>query len=287
MARRYRASLSIGRSANVGERRLPLLRAAAAVSLALLAAGCSTTRPTGDFGRAEASVLHDDVMPAIGALKTEHIDKRPVSNFNQTDQEREMHDRVWRYLTAAHAKDWSFDTSVEFQRTRIGRTDHKFKIDRYYKLISSERYASSRVRYSTMSDHVSIDIDLMPPTFHSICAVLDIDRQRAVAAGEIAGLEPAMRQEQRDRKAENDEKIGWFVRAIRYRYESYNYALEHLLVETPHEEAVRVDGLLSQLLTWVERGERGDFCGGIDVYKDRAGGINGRVLMGDGNVYKK
>lgn len=266
-----------------------MLRAAGASALLLIAAGCSTTRPSGDFGRAEESVLHDTVMPAVGDAKREFIDKKPVSTFNQTDQEREMHDRVWRYLTAAHARDWSFDTSVEFQRTRIGVTDHKFKIDRYYKLISSDRYASSRVRYATMADHLSIDIDLMPSTFRSICAVIEVDRQREVAARGLDSIGPAMRQEQRDRAAENDEKIAWFVRAIRYRYESYNYAMEHLLVETPHEDAMRVDGLLSQMLTWVEQGERGDFCSGAGVYADIAGGVGipSRVLMGDQNVYKK
>lgn len=258
-----------------------MLRAAVTMAALLLSAACSTTRPVGDFGRAEESVLHDEVMPAIGAFKTEHIDKQPVSTFNQTDQEREMHDRVWRYLIAAHAKDWSFDTSVEFQRTRIGRTDHKFKIDRYYKLISSEKYASSRVRYATMADHIKLDIELVPSTFESICAVIEVDRQRAVAAGDLV-LEARMVQEQRDRRAENDEKIAWFVRAIRFRYENFNYALEHLLVETPHEEAVEVDGLLSDLLIWVERGERGDFCGGLAVYKDDV--PKARVLMGP--VYK-
>jgi hypothetical protein len=262
-----------------------MFRAAAAAAVLLVTAACSTTRPVGDFGRAEESVLHDTVMPAVGDLKTEFIDKRPVSTFNQTDQEREMHDRVWRYLTAAHAKDWSFNTSVEFQRTRIGRTDHKFKIDRYYKIISHERYESSRVRYATMADHIKIDIELMDTTFQSICAVLEVDRQRAVAAGDLI-VEARMHQEQQDRRAENDEKIAWFVRAIRYRYENYNYALEHLLVETPHEEAVEVDGLLSGLLVWVERGERGDFCGGLDVYKDSLAGLpKSRVLMGP--VYKK
>lgn len=265
-----------------------MLRAAAATALLVIAAGCSSTRPTGDFGRARESVLNDTVMPAVGNAKREFIDKKPVSKFNQTDQERETHDRIWRYLTAAHAKDWSFDTSVEFQRTRIGVTDHKFKIDRYYKIISSDRYASSRVRYATMADHLSIDIDLMPSTFRSICAVIEVDRRRSVAAGGLDGIEPAMRQEQRDRAAENDETIAWFVRAIRYRYESYNYAMEHLLVETPHEEAVQVDGLLSQMLTRVEQGERGDFCSGAGIYADgNDGRIPGRVLMGDGNVYKK
>jgi len=264
-----------------------MFRTAAAAAVLVALAGCSMSRPVGDFGRAEESVLHDAVMPAVGALKTEYIDKRPVSTFNQTDQEREMHDRVWRYLTAAHAKDWSFDTSVEFQRTRIGRTDHKFKIDRYYKIISSERYESSRIRYATMADHIKIDIELMAPTFRSICAVLEVDRRRATAAGDLV-VEARMHQEQQDRRYENDEKIAWFVRAIRYRYGNYNYALEHLLIETPHEEAVEVDGLLSSLLVWVERGERGDFCGGIDVYKDSVAGVpKGRVLMGDGKVYKK
>ena len=264
-----------------------MLRAVAGIGLLLLTAGCMT-RPTGDFGRASDSVLHDEIMPAAGRLKTEYLDKKPVSTFNQTDQEREMHDRVWRYLTAAHAKDWSFNVSVEFQRTRLGTTDQHFQIDRYYKLISSEAYASSRVRYNTMADHLSIDIDMMQPTFASICAVIDVDRQRAVAASEITGLEPAMRQEQVDRKAENDEKIAWFVRAIRYRYASYNYALEHLLVETPHQDAVRIDGLLSQMLTWVEKGERGDFC--TDHSYAGQGGqtpLPSRVLTGDGQVYRK
>jgi hypothetical protein len=269
----------------VAERRRSI-RAALATALLLTTAACMS-RPVGDFGRAQDSVLHDQVMPTVGKLKSEYVDGKPVSSFNQTDQEREMHDRVWRYLLAPHAKDWSYDISAEFQRTRIGTTDHKFKTDRYYKIISSDAYASSRVRYSTMADHIDIDIALMPSTFRSICAVVEVDRQRGVAAGEIVGLEPAMRQEQRDRKAENDEKIGWFVRATRYRYESYNYALEHLLVETPHEEAVRVDGLLSQLLTWVERGERGDFCSGDGtLVAGGTGKLPGRVLTSEGQYRK-
>lgn len=264
-----------------------MLAAAVAFALLLSTAACSASRPVGDFGRAETSVLHDDVMPAVGKLKTEYIDGRPVSNFNQTDQEREMHDRVWRYLLAPHAKDWSFDISVEFQRTRIGTTDHKFYTDRYYKIISGSAYASSRVRYRTMADHIGIDIDLMPSTFKSICAVIEVDRQRAVAANGVVGLEPAMLQETRDRKAENDSDIAWFTRAVRYRYESYNYALEHLLVETPHEEAVRVDGLLSQLIAWVERAERAEFCGdGYSTMADSTGKVPGRVLTSEGQYRK-
>ena len=51
-----------------------------------------------------------------------------VSNFNQTDQEDEMHNRVWRFLMAPHAKDWFYDTAVEWQRTRlIPRARHQLR----------------------------------------------------------------------------------------------------------------------------------------------------------------
>lgn len=227
-------------------------------------------------------------MPAIGSLKREHLDKKPVSTLNQTDEERLMHDRVWRYLTAPHAKDWSFDSSVEFQRTGMGVTDHMFRTDRYYLTISGTRYASSRTRFAKLADDISIDLQLLPPTFEAVCAVIEMDRRRGVAANGAVGVDAALLQEQRDRAAENAETIGWFTRALRYRYESYELALNRLLVETPHEGAVRVDGLLSQLLIGVEAAERGDFCASHrSADKGSGAGIAGRLLLDEGPVYRK
>lgn len=262
-------------------------RAAAGVGLVLLGAAC-VARPTGDFGRASPSWTHDEAMPALGGLKREHLDKKPVSSLNRTDEERLMHDRIWRYLTAPHAKDWMFDISVEFQRTGFGVTDHMFRTDRYYGLLSGTRYASSHTRFAKLADDISIDLQLLSPTFASICAVIEIDRRRGIAANGAVGLDAALLQEQRDRAAENDETIGWFTRALRYRYESYELALNRLLVETPHQGAVRVDGLLSQMLIGVEQAERGDFCAGEDARGSHGGsGIAGRTLLGDQTVYRK
>lgn len=227
-------------------------------------------------------------MPALGAAKRDYLDKRPVSTLNRTDEERLMHDRIWRYLTAPHARDWSFDASVEFQRTGMGVTDHMFATDRYYRTLSGTRYASSHTRFAKLADDISIDLQLLPPTFESVCAVLSIDHRRGIAANGAVGVEAALREEQQDRRAENDETIGWFTRALRYRYESYELALNHLLVETPHEGAVRVDGLLSQMLTGVEAAERGDFCHGESASGGQhGGGIAGRTLMGDQTIYRK
>lgn len=254
-------------------------RAAAVVVLVGMLAACGT-RPIGDFGRAQPGVLHDEILPAIGKTRAE-LAGEPASNFNLTDQEREMHDRVWRFLVAPHAKDWFFDFSVELQRTRLtGPRDQKFTPDRYYRWLRQTEFASSRVRYKTVADHVDADLDTMPSTFRSICAAIEVDRQRGIAAREIASLGEGTRASAFERKAENDIKIGWFVRAVSYRYDSYGFALDQLLVETPHEEAIELDGMLSELGIYVERAKRGDFCSASTgpVYKDN-GALPSRVLM--------
>src|SRR5690606_9169566 len=120
MARRFRSSRFPVRvrSASVSD---CLLRAAA---ILLLLAAASCARPTGDFGRAKPGVLHDEIMPAIGSVRAE-LAGEPVSKFKIADEEREMRDRVWRFLVAPHANDWFYDTVVELQRTRIASlADH-------------------------------------------------------------------------------------------------------------------------------------------------------------------
>ena len=82
-----------------------------------------------------------------------------------------------------------------------------------------------------------------------------------VPANQITGLEDEVSINAAKRHAENEAVISWFARSVYYRYESYSYALDHLLVETPHEEAISVNGQLSDLAVWVEAAQRGDFCG--------------------------
>jgi hypothetical protein len=163
--------------------RLAALLAAAGIA-ALALAGCA--RPTGDFGRASDSVLHDEVMPALGTMRAKGAGE-PVSDFSLADVEIEMRDRVWRYLTTPHAKDWYFDTVVELQRTRLQPiAKFNFKTDLYYRWLTGEAYASSRTRYNRLTDDIEADIATMPATFATICKVQGLDRQREVAAGGIA-----------------------------------------------------------------------------------------------------
>jgi len=244
----------------VSERHRGLLfRTFALITLAALAAGC-VARPVGDFGRAQPSVLHDQVMPYAGKLIATNR-KEPVSNLNQTDQEREMHDRTWRFLIAAHSRDWMFDSSVELQRTRIGPArDYRYGVERYYNWLRTTQYRSSPTRYNTVGRHILADIDTLPTTFQSVCAVQEVDRQRRVALTELSGIEDSVAGNVAARHTENQWHVDWFVRALNYRYESYSYALDHLLVETPHEQSMSVDENLRRMRPWVDRANRGDFC---------------------------
>jgi hypothetical protein len=262
--------------------RLPLL---GAIPIILLLTLTACARPVGDFGRAERNVLNDEVMPALGNA----ISKG--SSLNLADQEIEMRDRVWRYLVAPHAHDWFGDVAVEFQRTRIVPiSSEPRKIDTYYKWLHSERFASSRVRYSRLEEDAIADIGMMPSAFVSICAVIELDRQRGIASSQIAGLEDEVAANAALRHAENRAVIDWFVRSVVHRYESYSYALDHLLVETPHEEAVSANSRLNDLGVWVEAAEREDFCSTHGTGSAKGdGAIRARVqaTVPDEGIYRK
>ena len=239
------------------------------IALAIVLSGCA--RPTGDFGRAEIDPLHDAAMPNVGVARATAA-AEPVSSFDLTDEEREMRDRVWHYLVSPHASSWFRDTVVELQRTRIvPTTDKGMRPQRYYEWLSGERYASAQVRYVRIADDVTTDLAMMPSAFAAVCTVVGIDRQRGIAGDRIEGLEESMKHEAKNRLEENSRFIGWFVAGVLYRYQSYSYGLDHLLVETPHKEAVTVNGLLSDLDVYVEAAERGDFCDPASASTDDGG----------------
>jgi hypothetical protein len=248
----------------VADRLRHALLAAAVLLLCSAVGACA--RPLGDFGRPRDSIVHDEAMRAAGKVRA-HVFGEPVSAFDLTDQEEEMHDRVWRFLVAPHVTDWFMDTVVELQRTRLARAhDPGFRPDRYFKWLQRQRYESSRVRFRTIADHAKSDADTAPAAFRAICGVLEVDRQRAVASRELHGL---AYDKVAERRAENDMFVAWFTRALRYRYEAYDYALDRLLVETPHEEAMKADAEITALAIYVYRAEDGDFCS-----SDHMGGSN-------------
>lgn len=190
--------------------------------------------------------------------------------LNLTDEEREMHDRSWRFMIAPHAHSWFIIVLNEWQRTRLlPPIDQMYSPELYYLHLRSHKYASSRTRYAAVAEDIKADDAMMPDLFAVICKVREIDRRRAIAVANFVEAGEMSHTEVMQRKAENEVFIAWFVRTARYRYESYTIALKRLLIETPHEEAREIDALLSELAINVERAERNAFCGTDGNYGDR------------------
>lgn len=265
----------------------PVVAALALLALVALPTE-SQAQKLGDFGRVEPGVMNDTVLPALDTIGRA-LRGEPGSRLLKTDEEGEMHDRVWRFLVAPHARDWAFEHGWEIRPASTAERTPR-RVGRYYKWLRESGYASSHVRYNTVGEHIYWDLGTLPGVFRIICVVEDIDRQRAVAADGLPEIEPRYHSDVNARHSENAAYVDRFVLALAYRYESYAYALDHLLVETPHREAVEVDARLNELAGWVDRAGMRDFCsdgwGGHDAGE---GGIRPRVLIsapGEGEYLK-
>jgi hypothetical protein len=249
-----------------------------AAVLTLLSSTAASAQVLGDFGRVEPGVVNDLIVPGIDSIG-KFFTGQPQADLLWTDEEREMHDRVWRFLVVPHAKDWAFEYGWEITPASLDDRRPK-RVGRYYKWLRDAGFVSSHARYNAVSEHSGWDIGTLPGVFHSICTVEELDRQRDVAASGLRHVEARTLREASERHAENQAYVGRFVLALTYRYESYGYALDHLLVETPHREAVTTDAQLSELAIWVDRAEARDFCGhGWGSGSSGDGMIKPRVLM--------
>src|SRR5688572_5550020 len=134
---------------------------------AAIAACSSTTTRVGDLGRPV------DVVQT-GAIPERYIVEPGTRDFNRTDEEETMADRVWRFLHAPHVVGWFIP---RLPREPVeGRDDPR----RYYGWLQKTNYRSSEVRYNTVAGDIHADILTFPTTFEAICAVIEVDRQRGV-----------------------------------------------------------------------------------------------------------
>lgn len=211
-------------------------------------------RPTGDFGRAEPSLLNDTLLPAVGNLVASQVRKEPVSGFPLTDDEIELRNRAWAFVRAPHVRDWWLDSLVEGERTRIlpilkggdsvspemavpqialPLIAPAYDRSRYHGYLLSDGRLSTETLWVRVIDDAGADTALIPP----FCAVAarvrrdDVERlgalrrQRLVEAGLHEGAEA--------RVWENEETIAWVWQALGYRAASYRYAIDHFEVEAP------------------------------------------------------
>ncbi|MEH0071930.1 hypothetical protein V6L77_19120 [Pannonibacter sp. Pt2-lr] len=146
---------------------------------AMLTAGCS--RPTGDFGRAQPSVIHDTLMPEAGKLAA-RVRGEPVSEFILTDDEKLLRDLGWGLIRPPWARDWIGGTKVELSRTRLlPEKDGKVPVTLYSVFLGSERFNSSEARFDRIAADARGDAKLVPPFCEVATRVEAADRERLAA----------------------------------------------------------------------------------------------------------
>ena len=225
--------------------------------IATALSGCAAVM--GDFGRAEPSPFQSEVIPAKGAV-VDADGKAKVAAILLTDAERDMRARIWRFLTAPHSYDWFADTAAQLQAAGTAKASGKpARTDRYYTWLHKGEYGSAAVRYNRLSADIDDDLQTLPAAFASICSVEQLDRQRGLAANQL-DLEAPINAGAAARQHENRDLADRFARALRNRYDSYQFALDHLLVEAPDAAARGIDAQLGSLAIPLEAAERGDYC---------------------------
>jgi hypothetical protein len=238
--------------------RLSDWKACGALALAMIAvAGCG--RPTGDFGRAEPSVLHDTLLPVAGGLVASFGRKEPVSGFPLTDDEIELRDRAWAFVRAPHVRDWWLDTLVEGERTRIlpvlkggdamspsvaamfpeitlPLLAPAYDRSRYHHYLLTDGRASTETLWSRVIDDAGADTALIPPFCQVAARVRRADVERLGALRRQGLVEAGLHEGAEARVWENEETISWVWQALGYRAASYRYAIDHFEIEAPSEQ---------------------------------------------------
>lgn len=210
-------------------------------------AGCG--RPTGDFGRAQPSFLHDSILPVVGRAGV-ILREDPYSGFPMTDDELLLRDRAWAFVRAPHVRDWWFDTLVEGERIRLlpvlkGEAPKKGGLPifnaawdrgRYHGYLLSDGRRSTESLWSRVVADAYGDAELVPPFCDVASRVRKADFERLGALRRQGIVEADLNDGAEARVAENEEIVAWVWHALGYRAASYRYAIDRFQVEAPSDQ---------------------------------------------------
>ena len=214
-------------------------RAFAAVTPLIALAGCAQT---GDFGRPEGNLLTASAPLAGKAAAA--IRREPVSWSPMTDDEEELRGRAWRYLMPAHERSMFTAALTQLRISRIFPAVIDGARPRYYNSLTGVRFASLASRYQRLADDVIADRHLIGPFLLSAKRVRDADRVRIAALQQTRDLTQPQAQNATARTYENAVLISWVCHGLSERLAQYRYALEHLVLDGPQQEAVQAERAL-------------------------------------------
>lgn len=221
----------------------PALRCVLAVSgLAAMLAGCAER---GDFGRVKPSLWNDTTGPFIGKLAA-GAREEPVSWSMMTDDEKELRSRAYQFIVPTRER-WGFEWDVGDLAAKriIPNKAAQQDVITYFEGLKSWSDRSQRSRYERLRQDIENDRQLMGPFVATACRVQEMDRVRLKALDRIGDPDPSVREQAKARVSENEMVVRNVFDNNAQRTAAYRYALEHLIVESPDRDAVRVERVLT------------------------------------------
>jgi hypothetical protein len=234
-----------------GRARFPLTRLAPVL---LLLSACSAE---GDFGRRQPSVITDTFLPVSGRQAAAGRGE-PVSSFILTDDEQELRDRAWRFLSPALPRT-AFDTYLAVLRTsRVVPAYAQLPgPDAYFAALMSAGWRSSKPPYRRLLDDMAADDRLLDPYFAVLGRVAEADAIRLKGLPFIPDLAPQEKADVVARVEENRGLAWWVNEALSQRIVAYRYALQRLFIEIPDGQGVTAERQLAALDARVRAGAGG------------------------------
>ncbi len=225
------------------------MKLALALMIAILGFGIAGCSATGDFGRVRQA-------PASVFDRTPHGLDGEEFVLSRSDDEIQMDKSIQRFSSEIDAQSWVRQIRHMARAAGGAPTSEKD----YYNWLRLQSFASSKGAYRAIINEVDLDILSLPLAYAAICKVQNLDRARTIAVEEFSQTEPDTKEAVRVRRMENSTKINNFSAVVDFRYESYVYALEHLVVEVPDELARTLDTKISELAVLAQVSAAGQFC---------------------------
>lgn len=221
---------------------------AAALQLTALQA-CSSI---GDFDRLQQALETDDMHAWVGQEAAKHSGQ-PMSFSNLTDPERSLRDHAFPLIEPPYDRA-RWDAVVYEYGVKRGIRASLWSTDAslYYQNLYKAKYRTSAGRYHKLIDDVRNDIVRIDPFFDIAQRVAELDRRRQSSIEAMPDLGAGERASATARISENALTIAWVHHALTLRYESYRYALDHLVAGEPENIAAQADIVLAQLLQKIQ-----------------------------------
>lgn len=225
---------------------------AALLALTLLA-GCGVNR---DFGEVRPSLVRDDIHDWLGYSAPAKREAFPPSAFDMTDDERALRDLAYPLIEPSYDRQRWFSVFAEYGLTGVGQS-RGFDRTVYAHHLLTDSYRSPAARYATLLEDIRNDETRMPGFFETATRVIDIDEKRRKSLSYVSSLSESERSNAQARIRENRRVIKMVGLTLSQRCESYRYALERLVIQTPSNEAVTVERELSKLQAMIARYKSG------------------------------